>query len=130
MPPLGNTLFTVNAAAVNTRWCGDITYLPTWEGWLYLATVIDIASRRVVGFALAEQLRTDLVADALVNAVAARDPAPGVVFHADKGLPVHQRRLRHARRRPGRHLVERPHRAVLGQRARRVVLRVPERRVP
>src|SRR5215217_217888 len=41
--------FAVNAAAVNTRWCGDITYIPTWEGWLYLATVIDIASRRVVG---------------------------------------------------------------------------------
>jgi transposase InsO family protein len=54
--------FAVNAAAVNTRWCGDITYIPTWEGWLYLATVIDIASRRVVGFALAEHLRTALVA--------------------------------------------------------------------
>ena len=77
--------FTVNAAAVNTRWCGDITYIPTWEGWLYLATVIDIASRRVVGFALADHLRTELVADALTNAVAARDPAPGVVFHADRG---------------------------------------------
>jgi transposase InsO family protein len=77
--------FTVNAAAVNTRWCGDITYLPTWEGWLYLATVIDIASRRVVGFALAERLRTELVADALTNAVAARGPAPGVIFHADRG---------------------------------------------
>ena len=77
--------FTVNAAAINTRWCGDITYVPTWEGWLYLATVIDIASRRVVGFALAEHLRTELVADALTNAVAARDPAPGVVFHSDKG---------------------------------------------
>jgi transposase InsO family protein len=77
--------FAVNAAAVNTRWCGDITYLPTWEGWLYLATVIDIASRRVVGFALAEHLRTELVADALANAVAARDPVPGVIFHSDKG---------------------------------------------
>jgi len=77
--------FAVNAAAVNTRWCGDITYVPTWEGWLYLATVIDIASRRVVGFALAEHLRAELVADALTNAVAARDPAPGVVFHSDKG---------------------------------------------
>ncbi len=77
--------FTVNAAAVNTRWCGDITYIPTWEGWLYLATVIDIASRRVVGFALTEHLRTELVTDALTNAVAARDPAPGVVFHSDKG---------------------------------------------
>ena len=77
--------FAVNAAAVNTRWCGDITYIPAWEGWLYLATVIDIASRRVVGFALAEHLRTELIADALTNAVAARDPAPGVVFHADRG---------------------------------------------
>jgi putative transposase len=77
--------FSVNAAAVNTRWCGDITYVPTWEGWLYLATVIDIASRRVVGFALAEHLRTELVADALANAVAARDPVPGVIFHADRG---------------------------------------------
>jgi transposase InsO family protein len=77
--------FAVNAAAVNRRWCGDITYIPTWEGWLYLATVIDIASRRVVGFALAGHLRTGLVADALTNAVAARDPAPGVIFHADRG---------------------------------------------
>jgi transposase InsO family protein len=77
--------FAVNAAAVNTRWCGDITYIWTWEGWLYLATVIDIASRRVVGFALAEHLRTELVADALTNAVAARDPAPGVIFHTDRG---------------------------------------------
>jgi transposase InsO family protein len=77
--------FAADAAAVNTRWCGDITYIPTWEGWLYLATVIDIASRRVVGFALAEHLRTGLVADALTNAVAARDPAPGLVFHADRG---------------------------------------------
>jgi transposase InsO family protein len=50
-----------------------------------LATVIDIASRRVVGFALAEQLGTELACDALTNAVAARDPAPGVVFHADRG---------------------------------------------
>jgi transposase InsO family protein len=77
--------FSVNAAAVNTRWCGDITSISTWEGWLYLATVIDTASRRVVGFALAAHLRTELVADALTNAVAARDPAPGVVFHADRG---------------------------------------------
>ena len=61
------------------------TYIGTWEGWLYLATVIDIASRRVVGYALADHLRTSLVADALANAVAARDPAPGVIFHSDRG---------------------------------------------
>jgi transposase InsO family protein len=77
--------FAVDAAAVNTRWCGDITYIWTWEGWLYLATVIDIASRRIVGFAMAEHLRTELACDALTNAIAARDPAPGVIFHADRG---------------------------------------------
>jgi transposase InsO family protein len=77
--------FTTNAAAVNSRWCGDITYIGTWEGWLYLATVIDIASRRVVGYAMADHLRTELVADALANAVAGRDPQPGVIFHSDRG---------------------------------------------
>jgi transposase InsO family protein len=77
--------FTADAAGLNARWCGDITYIGTWEGWLYLATVIDIASRRVVGYALADHLRTSLVADALANAVAARDPAPRVIFHSDRG---------------------------------------------
>jgi transposase InsO family protein len=77
--------FTAGASKLNTRWCGDITYIPTWEGWLYLATVIDIASRRVVGYALADHLRTELIADALSNAVAARDPEPGVIFHSDRG---------------------------------------------
>ena len=77
--------FTTDASKINQRWCGDITYIATWEGWLYLATVIDIASRRVVGFALADHLRTELVAGALDNAVAARDPAAGVIFHSDRG---------------------------------------------
>jgi len=77
--------FTADASKVNTRWCGDITYIPTWEGWLYLATVLDIASRRVVGFALADHLRTALPAAALANAIAARDPGPGVIFHSDRG---------------------------------------------
>jgi transposase InsO family protein len=77
--------FTADASTLNSRWCGDITYIGTWEGWLYLATVIDIASRRVVGYAIADHLRTELVADALANAVAARDPRPGVIFHSDRG---------------------------------------------
>jgi transposase InsO family protein len=50
--------FSCVPAEINTRWCGDITYIPTWEGWLYLATVIDLDSRRVVGWATAEQLRS------------------------------------------------------------------------
>jgi transposase InsO family protein len=77
--------FTADASKLNARWCGDIMYVPTWEGWLFLATVIDIASRRVVGFALADHLRTELISDALANAVAARDPEPGVIFHSDRG---------------------------------------------
>jgi transposase InsO family protein len=77
--------FTADANQLNSRWCGDITYIRTWEGWLFLATVIDIASRRIVGYAMAGHLRTSLVTDALANAIAARDPAPGVIFHSDRG---------------------------------------------
>ncbi|WP_435874925.1 IS3 family transposase [Nonomuraea wenchangensis] len=77
--------FTPYAAAVDTRWCGDITYIPTEEGWLYLATVIDIASRRVVGWATADHLRTDLVAEALRQACARRRPTKPVIFHSDRG---------------------------------------------
>ena len=70
---------------LDRRWCGDITYIPTWEGWSYLATVIDIASRRVVGWALADHMRTDLVADALRMACVQRRPPKGVIFHSDRG---------------------------------------------
>ncbi|MFN2615889.1 MAG: IS3 family transposase [Thermoleophilaceae bacterium] len=70
---------------LDTRWCGDITYIPTWEGWAYLATVIDLASRRVVGWALADHMRTDLVADALRMACVQRRPPAGVIFHSDRG---------------------------------------------
>lgn len=70
---------------LDTRWCGDITYIPTWEGWAYLATVIDVASRRVVGWALADHMRTDLVADALRMACIQRRPPVGVIFHSDRG---------------------------------------------
>jgi transposase InsO family protein len=77
--------FATDTAAINTRWCGDITYVPTWQGWLYLATVIDIASRRVVGWATADHLRTDLVAQALANACTNRRPDPGLIFHSDRG---------------------------------------------
>jgi transposase InsO family protein len=77
--------FSIDANRLDTRWCGDITYVPTWQGWLYLATVIDIASRRVVGWATADHLRTELVTDALTNAAATRNPDPGLVFHSDRG---------------------------------------------
>jgi hypothetical protein len=69
--------FTADASKINARWCGDITYIGTWEGWLYLATAIDIASRRVVGYAIADHLRTELVAGALANAGRPATPRPG-----------------------------------------------------
>ena len=67
-------------------WCGDITYLRTGEGWLFLATVIDLFSRRVIGWSAAAHMRTDLVADALTMAVATRGgTVTGVVLHTDRG---------------------------------------------
>ncbi|GIE37100.1 transposase [Actinoplanes italicus] len=84
-PDLIERDFTVDPAAVDTRWCGDITYINTWEGWLYLATVIDLASRRVVGWAVADHLRTDLVDAALTDALQRRRPADGLIFHSDRG---------------------------------------------
>jgi putative transposase len=61
-----------NPPAPNVTWAGDITYVRTWEGWLFCATVIDLYSRRVIGWALAEHLRASLVGDALEMAVARR----------------------------------------------------------
>jgi transposase InsO family protein len=75
-----------NPTAPDVTWCGDITYLRTGEGWLYLATVIDLFSRRVIGWSLAEHMRTTLVADALETAVATRGGhVDGVIFHSDRG---------------------------------------------
>ncbi len=70
---------------LDRRYVGDITYIATWEGWAYLATVIDLASRKVVGWALADHMRTELVEDALSMAFANRAPKKGVVFHSDRG---------------------------------------------
>ena len=75
-----------NPAAPNVAWCGDIAYLRTGEGWLFLATVIDLYSRRVIGWALAGHMRTSLVADALSMAVTCRGgDVGGVYFHSDRG---------------------------------------------
>ena len=75
-----------DTGTLNAVWVGDITYLRTWEGWLYLATVIDAHSRRVIGWAIAEHMRTDLVEDALKMAITLRGELPAkVVFHTDRG---------------------------------------------
>lgn len=84
-PDLIGRDFSPNAFGLDQRWCGDITYIRTWQGWLYLATVIDIASRKVVGWATADHLRTELVEQALRNAVTTRRPTTEVIFHSDRG---------------------------------------------
>ena len=101
---------------LDTRWCGDITYISTWEGWAYLATVIDLASRRVVGWALADHMRTDLVADAPSNGLHPAPAAGGGDLPFRPGLSVHEPRLRRPGRRARRHAVARPQGRVLGQR--------------
>ncbi|WP_392676474.1 IS3 family transposase [Streptomyces sp. LN785] len=84
-PDLIVRYFRPDRTGLDARWCGDITYVPTEEGWLCLATVIDIASRRVVGWATADHLRTELVADALTVACRQRRPTHPVIFHSDRG---------------------------------------------
>jgi transposase InsO family protein len=70
--------------APDRAWAGDITFIPTGAGWLYLAVVIDLCSRRVVGWSLAAHMRSDLVLDALLQAIQTRS-ASGVIFHSDRG---------------------------------------------
>jgi len=74
-----------NPTQVNRLWCADITYIRTWEGWIYLASVMDCYSRRIVGWAIADHMRKELVLDALQMAVARRRPELGVVHHSDRG---------------------------------------------
>jgi transposase InsO family protein len=77
--------FGPGTVEVDRIYLSDITYVWTWEGWLYLATVIDLASRRVVGWAMADHMRAELVCDALRMALDARRPEPGLIFHSDRG---------------------------------------------
>ena len=69
----------------DTKYVGDITYIPTNEGWLYLATVIDLYSRKIVGWAMDEHMKTTLVNDALEMAIARRKPLRGLLWHTDRG---------------------------------------------
>jgi putative transposase len=72
-------------AAPNVLWLADITYLRTWEGWLYLAAVQDAYSRRIVGWSIADHMRHELVVDALQMALARRRPGAGLIHHSDQG---------------------------------------------
>jgi putative transposase len=74
-----------SASGPNEKWVGDITYIATKEGWLYLAGVLDVYSRKVVGWAMDKQIEQALVADALRMALAGRRPGAGVLHHTDRG---------------------------------------------
>jgi putative transposase len=82
-PDLVGRRFT--AVRPNELWLADITYLPTREGWLFLAVVLDAYSRRIVGWSMRDDLKTELVVDALGMAVTRRKPPAGVVHHSDRG---------------------------------------------
>ncbi len=80
-----NRHFDVHGVALDRVWVGDITYIPTREGFLYLSTVLDLGSRRCVGWAMRDTMEVDLVTSALRMARDARQPAPGLIFHSDRG---------------------------------------------
>lgn len=79
----------------NQKWVVDITYIPTDQGWLYLAGVMDLCSRKIVGWSMAEHLKTDLVHDALTMAIARRGPHPGLLHHSDRGVQYASEAYRH-----------------------------------
>lgn len=74
-----------DVTAPNTAWATDITYIATHEGWLYLAAIIDLHSRRVVGWAMRDNMATQLCVDALNMALRRRKPPPGLIHHSDRG---------------------------------------------
>lgn len=84
-PNLLDRQFDVNGVALNRVWVSDITYVPTQEGWLYLAAVLDLASRRCVGWAMRDTPDAELAISALEMAIMTRRPAPGLIHHSDRG---------------------------------------------
>jgi len=82
-PDLVNRSFS--ASCPNQLWVADITYVPTWSGFLYVAVVVDVFSRLVVGWSMAGHLRTELILDALDMAISRRRPTDGLVHHSDRG---------------------------------------------
>ena len=83
-----------NPVATNQVWAGDITYLKTGEGWMYLAIVMDLYSRRIVGWAISKRMTTGLICQAMIMAYNLRQPPRGLVFHSDRGSQYTSKRYR------------------------------------
>lgn len=88
-----------NAPSPDRVWCSDITYVRTWQGWLYVCVVIDLCSRKVVGWSVADHMRTTLVTEAFDRAVMVRRPSSGLIFHSDRGSQYASKALRRRLRR-------------------------------
>lgn len=84
------------ATAPNKLWVADITYIETKEGWLYLAAILDLYSRRIVGWAMSARIDTDLALKALAMALLHRNPPPKLLFHSDRGVQYASADYRHA----------------------------------
>jgi len=86
LPVAGNLMDrNFEATAPDQKWAADITYIPTQEGWLYLAVVMDLFSRRIVGWSMSDSLQAGLVLGAMQMALDLRDPGPGLLHHSDRG---------------------------------------------
>lgn len=114
------------ASGPNQRWAGDITYVWTREGWVYLAVIIDLFSRRVVGWAISNRMKQDLALRALNMAIAIRRPPPGCIHHTDRGLRSRLSEAAAQARVQGVHEWERP---LLRQLRRRKLLQVAQGRI-
>ncbi|KTC84767.1 IS3 element protein InsF [Legionella drozanskii LLAP-1] len=88
-----------NPPAANIAWAADITYIRTGEGWLYLATVIDLFNRKIVGWSMGTRLVTQLIEDALTMAIRRNNPPRGVIHHSDRRAQycsdIYQKLLKH-----------------------------------
>jgi putative transposase len=104
------------APAPNRKWIADFTYVWTAEGWLYVAAVVDLFSRRVVGWSMSTAMTAQLVTDALVMAIWRRGKPDALLHHSDRGSPIHQRAVPAIDGRSRRGLLDEPVRQCLGQR--------------
>ncbi len=93
-PIVPNLLNELRVDAPNTAWVSDITYIKTYEGWLYLCIVLDVFSRSIVGWSMGERITDDLVINAFLKAIMRRNPGNALIFHSDRGSQYASYRFR------------------------------------